>query len=652
MPNAIIDHAIEYALRGWYIFPCRPRDKKPLTMHGVNDSSVDIDTIKAWWTKWPSANIGLDCGRSGIIAVDVDAKSGGVQSWAVIKSSHQITDTLTSRTGGGGFHMLYSDPWHQYRNSTSKIAQGIDTRGQGGYIILPPSIHPSGAAYQWDDKNALVEAIPHELHDMLTAKPAQQPTPTAQAHSHTRYVEAAVTGELGKLAAATEGTRNNTLHVAAINLGTLIGTGELERGFVEDRLVSVAVSIGLTEREARLTVKSGLDYGVAHPRPKSNGSGNGNSHTNYQTIEELIDDTEPAVPMPDDPPLDDTLTDKPAQQEKQQWRIKTLADAYAERPPLQFLIEGLFTLPSLSIVYGNSGSLKSMLLADMAACVAAGIPWLTPTNGSDDLSRQVTQVPVLWCDFDNGSRRTDERFDAIGNAYQLRPDVPFYYVSMPSPWLDISKNESVMSFYDTCTSLGARFIIIDNLGVTIGGADENSSDMATVMGNARWLAEQMGAAIIFVHHQRKASGVSGHSGDDLRGHSSIKAALDLALLVEREDRAKSVTIKSTKTRDVDVAPFGAMFEYQHKPETTEMSWARFFCEPVDDSNSDNAIERTVCEVLEGSPNQNQAKLAALVKGILETPGKNRIWSVINRMVNEGKLTATTGDKNAKIYNLA
>jgi hypothetical protein len=488
---------------------------------------------------------------------------------------------------------------------------------------------------------------------MLTAKPESKQIDASEIKTNSRYVDAAVAGELGKLATATEGTRNNTLHVAAINLGTLIGAGDLDRGFVEDRLVSVAMSIGLAEREARLTVKSGLDYGVAHPRQKAQTNGNGNGHTQYQTIEDLIDDTEPAVPMPELPPFDsDTVPDKPAQEQSAQWKIKTLADAYAERPPLQFLIEGLFTLPSLSIVYGNSGSLKSMLLADMAACVAAGIPWLTPTKGSDDLSREVTQVPVLWCDFDNGSRRTDERFDAIGTAYQLRPDVPFYYVSMPSPWLDISKNESVMSFYDTCTALGARFIIIDNLGVTIGGADENSSDMATVMGNARWLAEQMGAAIIFVHHQRKASGVAGHSGDDLRGHSSIKAALDLALLVEREDRAKSVTIKSTKTRDVDVAPFGAMFEYQHKPETTEMAWARFFCEQVDDSNSDNAIERTVCEVLEGNPNQNQAKLAALVKGLLETPGKNRIWSVINRMVNEGKLTATTGDKNAKIYNLA
>ena len=647
----MIDHALAYLKRGWFIFPLRPRDKTPLTEHGVLDASNDEATVKAWWNRWPNANIGLACGASGLVVIDVDAKSGGVQSWAQLKTDHQLADTLTSRTGGGGFHLIYSDPKRKYRNSTSKIAQGIDTRAQNGYIVLPPSIHPSGKAYQWDNPNSTIESFPAELSSRLVKPAEKKNAPIYHAHADEIVQAAEALTRLNK-------SRRDD-YQDWVNVGmSLHELGEAGRALWLDwssrspKFDETTCSKKWdTFNPSEMTLAS-LFYwaNLDSPRERAaqhNGNGNGNGHD----IQEMIFDASPTVPMPDPPPFDDTLLLEKPQDQKPQWQIKTLADAYAERPPLEFLIEGLFTLPSLSIVYGNSGSLKSMLLTDMAACVAGGIDWLTPTQGSENLSRQVKQAPVLWCDFDNGNRRTDERFDALGTAYRLSADLPLYYVSMPSPWLDISKNDSVMMFYDTCMALGAKFIIIDNLGVTIGGSDENSADMATVMGNARWLSEQMGAAIIFVHHQRKANGIAGHAGDDLRGHSSIKAALDLALLVEREDRSKSITIKSTKTRDIDVPPFGAMFEYEHKPGTTEMKWGRFFCEMVDDSNSDAAIERTVIEVLTDKPRQNQAQLTLAVKGILEAPGKNRIWSVVNQMVAEGKIIVSAGNKNAKIYDL-
>lgn len=641
----MIDNALAYARRGWFIFPLRPRDKTPLTEHGVLDASTDETIIRAWWSKWPNANIGLACGASGLVVIDVDAKSGGVQSWTQLKNDYNLSDTLTSRTGGGGFHLIFADPKRQYRNSTGKIAPGIDTRAQNGYIVLPPSIHPSGKAYQWDDPKAIIISFPAELSSRLIKQSEKKNAPIYRAHADEIVQAAEALNRLNK-------SRVDD-YQEWINVGlSLHELGEAGRALWLDWSSHSAkfdeptcLKKWETFNPSEITLAS-LFYWANQDTPREHKiRQNGNGHN----TQDLIIDNDPVVPMPEPPP-DDTLLERP-QSQNQQWQIKTLADAYAERPPLEFLIEGLFTLPSLSMVYGNSGSLKSMLLADMAVCVAGGLNWLTPTQGSENLSRQVKRCPVLWCDFDNGSRRTDERFDALGTAYQLSADTPLYYVSMPSPWLDISKTDSVMMFYDTCMALGAKFIIIDNLGVTIGGSDENSADMSTVMGNARWLSEQMGAAIIFIHHQRKATGVIGHAGDDLRGHSSIKAALDLALLIEREDRSKSITIKSTKTRDIDVPPFGAMFEYEHKLGTTEMKWGRFFCEPVDDSNSDAAIERTVYEILTDKPHQNQAQLTLSVKSILEAPGKNRIWSVVNQMVSEGKILVSVGSKNAKIYDL-
>jgi hypothetical protein len=91
------------------------------------------------------------------------------------------------------------------------------------------------------------------------------------------------------------------------------------------------------------------------------------------------------------------------------WTIYTLADAYKLRPPLDFLVNDLIQVPTLALVYGPPGSLKSLLIADMQVCVAAGIPWLSPKDPRQDTARRTLRAPTLWIDLDNGKRRTHER---------------------------------------------------------------------------------------------------------------------------------------------------------------------------------------------------------------------------------------------------
>src|SRR2546428_10824599 len=86
------------------------------------------------------------------------------------------------------------------------------------------------------------------------------------------------------------------------------------------------------------------------------------------------------------------------------WPLFTLADAYQPRPPLIYVVEGLFPLPSLSIVYGAPGTIKSLLLADLAICVASGLPWLPPLPHAFGRARRAHQVGGLRCGFDNGPR--------------------------------------------------------------------------------------------------------------------------------------------------------------------------------------------------------------------------------------------------------
>src|SRR4030042_2678931 len=113
--------------------------------------------------------------------------------------------------------------------------------------------------------------------------------------------------------------------------------------------------------------------------------------------------------------------------------------------------------------------------------------------------------------------------------------------------------------------------------------------MAQVLSLFRQLAEETGAAVILIHHQRKGNGYSGRAADTLRGHSSIEASLDLALLVEREEQADLVTVKSTKTRGVDVLPFSAVFTYEDD-EAGNLATAKFWGVAAEENQSNGALK--------------------------------------------------------------
>lgn len=150
--NELLDAALKYTRYGWHVFPIVPKGKRPLTPHGFKDASAAESAVRQWWARWPGANIGIATGASGLVVVDLDGKEG-IAAWALGKANNpgMNDDTLTSLTGGGGIHLIFLAPESTIiGNSASKLAPHIDIRGMGGYIIAPPSVHPSGKKYQWD----------------------------------------------------------------------------------------------------------------------------------------------------------------------------------------------------------------------------------------------------------------------------------------------------------------------------------------------------------------------------------------------------------------------------------------------------------------------------------------------------------------------
>ncbi len=160
--NPLRDAALNYAKKALKILPvhciesgicscgspkCGSPGKHPRIKEWVDDATSEAEQIESWWSKWPNANIGIATGkRSGIIVVDEDPKRGGSVDDLLFDCPTQIV----ALTGGGGRHLYYAYPDDQTEVSNFVGGNGIDIRGDGGFVVAPPSLHASGRSYEWD----------------------------------------------------------------------------------------------------------------------------------------------------------------------------------------------------------------------------------------------------------------------------------------------------------------------------------------------------------------------------------------------------------------------------------------------------------------------------------------------------------------------
>ncbi len=175
-----------YARHGWYVVPlhtphfddmgncvgcscedwrrrneptyiCHTPGKHPRLKDWEANASNDIAQVVEWWRRWPDANIGIAAGRSGILAFDLDTYKDSYDGDKLLEPAD--LETVTSLTGSGGSHLIYTLPEDAlYTNARGALPKGIDIRAHGGQFVAPPSVHPSGRAYQWE-----LEYGPHEI---------------------------------------------------------------------------------------------------------------------------------------------------------------------------------------------------------------------------------------------------------------------------------------------------------------------------------------------------------------------------------------------------------------------------------------------------------------------------------------------------------
>lgn len=169
-----LDVALSYAARGWAVFPCRAREKRPATRNGFKAATTDPGAVRRWWTRRPDCNVAIATGAgSGLVVLDLDPRHKGDATWAALLAEHgEPPPGPVALTGGGGRHRLFAHPGGQVKSRAHALGPGIDLKADGGYIIAPPSLHPDGGLYRWQTPPGDVDLpkLPRWLHDLLREK--------------------------------------------------------------------------------------------------------------------------------------------------------------------------------------------------------------------------------------------------------------------------------------------------------------------------------------------------------------------------------------------------------------------------------------------------------------------------------------------------
>lgn len=210
MTSILHKQALAYARQGWPAFPCAPGQKKPLIQRGFKKATTDEATINDWWTRWPNANIGVATGPgSGLFVLDVDVKNGalGLQSLKELEDLYgELPATLMADTPSGGVHYFFAYPDFRVGNAVN-FRPGLDVRGEGGYIVAPPSVI-DGRFYRWQNCGTKLATAPPWLLDIIT-----KPRPSGPGAS-------AVGLPTSPLQGVPEGSRNDTIFKYACSLRT------------------------------------------------------------------------------------------------------------------------------------------------------------------------------------------------------------------------------------------------------------------------------------------------------------------------------------------------------------------------------------------------------------------------------------------------
>lgn len=171
---------LSLAAGGWRLFPVESRGKRPLLKEWQKRATCDANTLCDWAQEFPDCNWGLACGPgSGVWVLDVDGDDGETAIRKLCREHGEVWMLTLTAISARGPHLYFGYPGHSIiRNSAAKLARNLDIRGDGGYVVVPPSVHRSGHVYRWAEPDRAIAPAPAWLLDLISSQ-AQRPAKPA-----------------------------------------------------------------------------------------------------------------------------------------------------------------------------------------------------------------------------------------------------------------------------------------------------------------------------------------------------------------------------------------------------------------------------------------------------------------------------------------
>lgn len=462
-------------------YECDKAGKHPRHGNWETRATCDAGQIRKWWRAWPNANIGIACGPTGLVAIDIDSYKEAAAAGAALDAAD--SETVTNLTGGGGQHLIYLHPEDgpQIGNADGNLPDWVNVRGWGGQFVAPPSVHSSGNRYEWETGYSpldhAVAPLPEGLRALL------QPTKG-------KGKRAAAVSE--KIAA---GKRNQTL-------ASLAGTMR-RRGMTEGAI------------QAALLVAN--DEQCDPPLPEGEIEAIAKSVAKYAP-------TAPAAAVPALPPPDDaTAPDAPHEPA----RYSTWADTAALLGPITWSWPRWLPNGMLTILASEPGDGKSALaLRVVATMIGHSEEWPDGAPFEGEPGR------VVWAESEAGHAINLERAKGWGldTTRIIQPGLPLEDFRLDdAPKMDALRELAYLP--------DVRAVVIDSLRGA-NSRNENDSDVIALVMALGQLARDTNKPIILTHHLRKRGlldGPGGPSLDRLRGSSAITQPARVVWVIDTPD---------------------------------------------------------------------------------------------------------------------
>ena len=484
--------ATEYVNSGWSILPVKPEEKRPYMTNWLQytHSRASKETVDNWFKNLSGAGIGVVTGKvSNMVVLDVE-------SWCktpITEILKSYPTQMYSRTGSGGYHLFY-----QYPTGVSKVAnrvgifEGADLRADGGFIVLPPTIHPSGGRYEW-----IQRGIPGTFPKALLELESQ---PKVQSEG---WITEALRG-------VSEGGRNDTCARLA---GYFFKKG-MSYDIVEALILewNERNDPPMPIKEVRATLKS-IER----------------SHSGIETQFTKVDFTD----------------DRTEEEEKKEssFDVMKMVD-YVKGyggDGVSWLVNDWLPDKSITFLISPPESYKTWILLDLAVSVAAGVPFL----GQYEVAQQGATLIIQQEDSHSGltdrlALIVEQKLGAIanidGDTWQVpsMPDIPIYV--HPSRMLRFDNKKVIEELEKQIEIIKPKVILIDPLYSTTKSTDNYMSDLANQMMILKTWRDKYGCSFVIAHHSKKNLDPDSTAREDSWGSQFLNAFLEAGWQIRRNPR--------------------------------------------------------------------------------------------------------------------